>query len=156
MSSLYHESMHAFMSKELFPGQTELPTWLNEGMASYVMTIREDVDGLGTEAVHPMHYPTVGKHLARGTLPSIQELVGRRTSITRHDTQQSAGAFYAASWGLIYFLNLERGALTNNMYARYVAKINSGANPIAAFEHMTGESLAQTEAAWHRAIPAWH
>ncbi len=155
ISTAYHEGMHAFMHKELFPNTHAVPVWLNEGMATYVETQREDMEGLRTQAVNPGKYPVVRHELSVGGLPGIRALVARAASITQHDTGRSAGAFYAASWSLVYFLNNERGALGNDMYARYVDALEGGTPPIAAFELMTGEPLADTEAAWHRAIPNW-
>lgn len=155
IATAYHEGMHAFVHKELFPGQEAVPTWLNEGMASYVMMIREDAEGLRTQALNPFLYPTVVAALARGSLPPIRNLVTRAESIMEHDTNATAKTFYAASWSLVYFLNIERGALGTDMYARYVDALEAGTDATAAFEEMTGETLAVTNGAWRRAIRTW-
>lgn len=157
ISTLYHETMHAFMNKELFPGKADLvPVWLNEGMASYVMSLREDVSGLHTDEMQPEMYPLVRMMAAQDSLPPIEQLVARRESITVHETRESAAAFYAAAWGLVYYLNNERDALTNGMYASYMRELEKGTEPKRAFEIMTGEPLADTEAAWQAAILDWH
>jgi hypothetical protein len=96
-STLFHESSHQFTSLTFFGNP--VPTWLNEGTASYFEGARLRSNGtVETNLVADLRLTELKIHLDEGN-PTLADVVS-------YPKQGSyPGEYYPFGWGLAYFLN---------------------------------------------------
>jgi tetratricopeptide (TPR) repeat protein len=140
---IIHEYVHHIVNQNL-PG---VPRWLNEGLAEYYSTCRGD----GRFAVigHP-----VERHLRwwrRSREVSVLDVVGEARDTPIHSLD-SAGQYYAVSWGLThYLLSKARGA---DLLANYLEEVASGEDRSESLLSVLGVSGRELEAELRRYIVA--
>lgn len=147
--TLYHEAFHAFASTYLWDGsgKKEFPRWLHEGMASYFESAATEGPILVHGAPHPAFLAVLREKLALRTMLPTQKILlgGSEEFILTHlagiakQTQ-----FYAQSWAIANYLAAH---VSKEQLEEYVADVMSGKDPVAAFERLTGKSIADFEVA---------
>ncbi|HET6573325.1 MAG TPA: DUF1570 domain-containing protein [Fimbriiglobus sp.] len=164
---LYHEAFHAYTATFVYPplsaadvragqGTGELPRWLNEGLAQ----LFEGAVVEGTELrVGPPDAKRLeaAQDLLRGMgspagLVPLADLLraGKDSFLTVHADQRSvADRAYLTSWALTYWLTFDKQAVGTGAFEEYLAAVNSGGDPVAAFEKWIGTDARSAEKEWH-------
>lgn len=125
--TLIHELAHIFNAHYL----ASAPTWLNEGLASYLSTIviRDGVMRLGA---FPAGY---GQRWRRGSWVSASDL--RATSYNDFHGGQR-GRNYFESWKLVHMLN-NTSEDTHRRFSRFLALVGQGAGQDQAWAEAFGD-----------------
>lgn len=125
---VYHEYFH-YLADLNTPG---LPSWLNEGLASYWQntTIRDDRVIVGQPS---------GWHLQalreRTPLPLQELLTASPLALDRRDVP----IFYAQSWALTHYLMIGDRAIRQESLSDYVKRVTEGADVVEAATASFGE-----------------
>jgi hypothetical protein len=149
---LYHESFHAYVGTWLYPqlsqSSTELPRWLNEGLAQIFESSLVEAGELRIGHLDREKWLRVKEMIAANQLPALRSILksGRDDFVIEHAGQKlKSDASYLASWGYVTFLLLERKQITPELLDAYLAKLKEGHDPVAAFEKWTNDSTADFE-----------
>jgi hypothetical protein len=164
---LYHEAFHSYAATFVYPplpaadvragkGTGELSRWLNEGLAQ----LFEGAVVEGTELrVGPPDARRLEKvqDLLRGKgapagLVSLADLLraGKDSFLAVHADQRSAAdRAYLTSWALTYWLTFDKRAVGAGAFEEYLVVVNSGGDPVAAFEKWVGKDVRSAEKELH-------
>jgi hypothetical protein len=163
---LYHEAFHAyaatFVYRPLTPeevkagkGTGQLPRWLNEGLAQLFETAVVEAGELRADHADRVRLEK-SKNAIRGKsglrLVPLAELLtaGKEAFLAHHaDERAAADRAYLTSWGLAHYLTFGRRVIGTPKFRDYLAGVNAGADPRAAFEGLVGQPLPAFEADWH-------
>lgn len=151
---LYHEAFHAYLENFVFPREKyQVPRWLNEGLAVMVEGGQLESGVLRVDSPERTSLRRLQADLATAPLPLADLLkAGPETFLpngerTRAETQR----YYAAAWGLAYYLSFEKHLLTGPGLELYV-RPGQADTPRRRFERLVGMSLFDFEKAWHAYI----
>ncbi len=152
--SLAHESFHAWLDAFVYPhDQHDVPRWLNEGLAQVFETGQLDGDSLRLDAPDQECLAALRADLASGQPLRLSQLL---TASDRQFLGPHAGAtpqrHYLYAWGLAYDLTFHHNLLASGKLDAYLAASSRDLDPIARFEALTGQPLAQFESAWRAAM----
>jgi hypothetical protein len=151
---LYHEAFHAYIGTFVYPPATreavvagratgELPRWLNEGLAQVFETAILEAGELRVDHVDPSRLAKVQAHLkpsGKGLVPVPEILrAGSDSFLAAHaDQRMAAGRAYLTSWAIAAHLLLEKRAIGGPAFTAYLKAVNSGVDPVKAFEAWVG------------------
>ena len=143
--TLYHEACHAYVGSFVYAKTDKMPSWLQEGLAQIFETAI--LDGMEFRVGHLdlARVERVRNASRRGELPGLIGLLhaGPRQFIANHTQEKAAtDCYYLTAWALAHYLVFDREMLGTPELDRYVAALAAGADPIAAFEQLVGESPA--------------
>lgn len=149
---LYHEASHAYLENYVYPAaQYDVPAWLNEGLATLFERSQLDDDVLRVDAPNPAALKRLRSDLRGGDPLSLGELLSassREFLETDGTASLQSPRYYAAAWGLVFYLVFERDLLTPTQLDAYVGPAASALPPVERFERWIGQSLAEFEPAW--------
>lgn len=164
---LYHEAFHSYAATFVYPplpatdvrtgkGTGELPRWLNEGLAQlFEGAVVEGTElrvGLpDTERLEKVQDLLRGKGSPAG-LVSVADLLraGKDSFLAAHaDQRTAADRAYLTSWALTYWLTLDRRAVGTREFEEYLVAVNSGGDPVEAFEKWIGADVKSAEKELH-------
>ena len=128
-----HEVGHVMISRAVGPGLSQLPLWLNEGIAEYVA-------GQRAAQVDPVALRAVGRGAALG-LADLDPAFRRRDADT--------ALAYAQSASLVNFLVAERG---ERVIADLLAALRESRNFDSALQQATGFTPPELESAWRSSV----
>jgi Tfp pilus assembly protein PilF len=127
----YHEYTHALMNVNV----RDLPLWLSEGIAEF----------FGNSAIHD-HYVEIGKispyHLQvlqQSKLIPIPALLQADHSSPYYNESNRASVFYAESWAIVHYLQLDPDARKRNLLHDFLATYEAGGNYVDAAEKTFGD-----------------
>lgn len=147
---LYHEAFHAYLENYVFPrAKYQVPRWLNEGLAVMLEGGQLESGTLRVDAPERNVLRRLKNDLAGDSLPLAKLLAAGPDAFAQADhaaTDRSA-RYYAAAWGLAYYLTFERNLLADPRLETYVLP-GSGQSPQARFEQLVGMPLARFEPFW--------
>ena len=149
---LYHEAFHAYAATFTFP-ETELPRWLNEGLAQIFETAIVEAGELHVGHADAERLKTVRDLLkpgAAGLIP-MADLVHTNGSgfLAKHtDAKAGSDRIYASSWAAAHDLLFKRGAVGNERFGEYLRSLKTGNDPLKAFEIWMGMPTAKFESDW--------
>ena len=125
---IVHEASHLYLSQKLDSGASHIPSWLNEGFASYA---------------EPGARPRSGRSLSGYPLPlrSMNAISGGPTRISR---------FYLKSESVVAFLIEEHGLPS---FHEFLARIAQGIAVETALVQTYGFDLDQLDQDWSRSGP---
>ena len=162
---LYHEAFHSYLATSVYPpatpeevragrGPGELPRWLNEGLAQVFETA---VVEAGELSVGHADAERLGRAQAlfRAKPPSVGEVLraGPEQYLAAHSGQKSdASRAYLLSWAVTFHLTFERRTLGTPEFTKYLETLNTGGDPVAAFEVWVGQDLPAFEAELRDAV----
>jgi hypothetical protein len=163
---LYHEAFHAYTMTYVYPprkpdevkagkGTGELPRWLNEGLAQVFETAVLEAGELRIGAADRERLEKAqdflrGKGGAR--LVPVGDLLrsGRDAFIAAHTDQQAAAdRAYLTAWAVTHYLTFHLHRVGSKEFDAYLTAVNSGGDPVKAFEALVGKPVAAFEAEFH-------
>jgi hypothetical protein len=156
--TLYHEAFHAYLANCVYPpSETEVPRWLNEGLAQIFETAILDGDELRVGHVDGQRLIQVQALLHDGKLPSLTEILCStpRDFVMAHaDDQQLSNRTYLASWALAFYLAFDRKKLGTPELDQYVRR--GSQYPLEAFRVLVGKPLPEFERDFRRYLQGLH
>ncbi len=161
---LYHETFHAYTMTYVYPprkpedvragkGTGELPRWLNEGLAQVFETAVLEAGELRIGAADKQRLETAqdclrGKGQNGAKLIPLADLLrsGRETFIAAHSDQKvAAHQAYLTAWAVTHYLTFHLHRVGTKEFDAYLVAINSGGDPVKAFETLVGQPLGKFE-----------
>jgi hypothetical protein len=160
LQTLYHEAFHAYAGRFVYPaaakGRTdcpgELPRWFNEGMAQVFETAVFEAGELRIGHADRTRLEKAQDALRDKVFPPLKDLLtaGRDVFVVTHAGKRpDADRAYVATWALASYLMFDRRALGSSALDEFVKTVNAGGDPVAAFEKLVGQPLAEFEKAFH-------
>jgi hypothetical protein len=165
-SLLYHEAFHAYTMTYVYPprkpeevkagkGTGELPRWLNEGLAQVFETAVLEAGELRIGAADRERLEKAQDFL-RGKggakLVPVADLLrsGREAFIAAHTDQQAAAdRAYLTAWAVTHYLTFKLHRVGSKEFDAYLSAVNSGDDPVKAFETLVGKPVAAFETDFH-------
>jgi hypothetical protein len=151
---LYHEAFHAYVENYVFPrSKYQLPRWLNEGLAMTVEGGQLEGGTLRVDAPERNILRRLKADLQRDPLPLARLLEAGPEAFAHTGAAEAeyAQRYYAAAWGLAYYLCFEKNLLTGPRLDEYVAAAPAP-SPQARLERLVGMPLGPFEKAWRQYI----
>jgi mRNA-degrading endonuclease RelE of RelBE toxin-antitoxin system len=158
--TLYHEAFHAYVGCFVYPpngnGRSdspgELPRWLNEGMAQVFETAVFEGGELRIGHAERARLEKAQDAIRDKAFPPLKEIITARRDafvVTHAGKRPEADRAYTATWALASYLMFNRQVLGTAELDDFVKATNHGADPLAAFEKLTGQSAAEFDKAFH-------
>lgn len=141
---VYHEYTHALMNINV----RDLPLWLSEGIAEFFgnSTIHDKYVDIGKIA--PYHLQV----LQQNKLIPIPVLLQADHSSPYYNENNRASIFYAESWALVHYLEMDPEARKRNLLHDFLAAYEAGATYVEAAQKTFGDlnKFAQKMEAYSR------
>jgi len=165
---LYHEAFHSYATTFVYPplsaadvkagkGTGELPLWLNEGLAQVFENPFIEAGELRIGHADPERLKRVkdglaGKKGEAGLLPLAELLkAGPRGFLAAHASELAVSdRTYRTAWAAAFYLTFERRLVGGKEFDDYLKALNTGTDPLTAFETWVGQPVAAFETDWHR------
>jgi hypothetical protein len=160
LARLNHEAFHAYLENFVYPhDQTDVPRWLNEGLAQVFEEGQLEAGTLRLDAPSRKRLSALQAelHSESGAPKALAELLtadARRFLATHSTSAEVSQRHYLYSWGLAHYLAVRQPILDAERLDRYVALNHSAQSPIARFEQLVGEPLAQFAPRWRNEMLA--
>jgi len=135
--TFYHEYVHFIVSDNF--GRTEVPPWLNEGIAEYYQTVSFGKDRRAVVGSPRAPYADL---LNGGRLMPVEQLVGTSNAQLRAMEPAERLLFYGESWALVHLIL--QGSRPDRM-ALYIRALMSGERSRAAFASAIAEPFQQAD-----------
>jgi len=135
-------AIHEFTHLMVHQSKTEVPPWLNEGLAELYSSMEPRGDKVLVGQVIPGRL----RVLRSGPWIPLAKLLAVDRSSPYYNEKSRAGMFYAESWALVHMLNLAPG-YRSQLKTLLVALREKDNDPAAAFAKAYGKPLAEVEAA---------
>jgi hypothetical protein len=153
---LYHEAFHAYLANFVYPpSETEVPRWLNEGLAQIFETAIIEAGELRVGHCERDRVRRVQELLKKGQLVPLGDMLksGPKQFLVQHATeQQNSDCYYLTSWALAHYLTFKRRLLGAKAMDEYVRALHRGGDPLAAFQEFVGQPLAEFEREFRRFV----
>jgi len=129
--ALYHEYTHALLHLNF----TELPLWLDEGIAEFYgnSQLGEKESKIGT--IDNSHLYILGQN----KLLPIEVLLKVEHSSPHYNEENRASVFYAESWALVHYLMLDPEARQRQLLKNFIAAWDKSGNQIEAAQQAFGD-----------------
>ena len=129
-ATVYHEYTHFLVSKA-----TWMPLWLNEGLAEFYQNtdIRDKDAVLGQASSDDIRYLRQNRLLPLTTLLKVDH-----SSPYYHD-EQKGSVFYAESWALTHYLQVEDFQKHTSRVLDYAQFLGKGEDAVTAAQHAFGD-----------------
>lgn len=130
-STIYHEYTHYMLRKS----DAWIPVWLNEGLAQFYQntTLQEKEVTLGEPDANNILYLRQQSLIPLATLFAVDH-----NSPYYHD-EQKGSVFYAESWALTHFLEINDYKNKTNLISQYSRRLIAHEDPVAAAEATFGD-----------------
>jgi tetratricopeptide (TPR) repeat protein len=146
LDTLYHEGFHQFIDRVI----TDMPPWLNEGLAEYFGPTRFNSRGelVSAGALNSMRLDPLMDYLSKGGRPMpFADLM--RFSL-RQFQAGNVSLHYAQSWAMVHFF-LHGPASQRELLQRYFDRLRQGADASQAFKSTFGATdISRVELEWRR------
>jgi hypothetical protein len=144
---LYHEAFHAYLTTFVYAAsETEVPRWLNEGLAQIFETAIVEAGELRVGHPDRERAKRVQELARSGRLIGLTDLLksGPKQFLVHHATEkQNSDSYYLSSWALAFYLTFERRLLGGKAMDAYVASLHRGVDPLDAFAELVGQPLSE-------------
>jgi hypothetical protein len=153
---VYHESFHAYLENYVFPhAKCDVPRWLNEGLAVMFEGGILEADALRVDAPNAVALKKLKADLSGPQPLPLQQLLSSDAAafVQVHGSDAAASdRYYAAAWGVAYFLAFEKHLLDSPGLLQYVEPDAKKMGPAARFEKLVGMPLNKFEKEWRQYI----
>jgi len=136
MPVVYHEFVHSYLSRQY----AVLPTWLNEGLAEYYSTYREDRKKVQVGRPDPRHLLSLRDN---GLMPLAEVLAVDHDSPLYNEASR-AGRFYAQSWLVTHYLVTEEPQGSDKI-EDFLTRLEAGEGHDESLEAVLGYGMTQLE-----------
>ena len=139
---IFHEYTHLLVHQNI----RQLPLWLDEGLAEVYSTFDgSERDGrLIVGRPIPEHVSLLG---GLGTIMPLDKFIDPNALANLYRDHQATSHFYAQSWALTHYLLLGDNMAHRPQLASFVAGVQTGEHPDAAFRRVFGNDLGPLERA---------
>ncbi len=155
-ATLYHESFHAYLGNFVYPPKvTEVPRWLNEGLAQIFETAIVEGPELRVGHANEERLAKVKDAAAKGELVPLVELLRSghdQFALSHMSNRQVSDRHYYTSWALAFYLTFERRLLGSAALDHFVQQINQKIDAPKAFEELIGEPIEKFEPEFRKYI----
>jgi tetratricopeptide (TPR) repeat protein len=120
ISDIFHEYSHALLARRL--DSSDIPPWLNEGLAEYLKSFRElDDKSVEFGSIHSQHLKT----LQADQLMPWDKLLRLDNFTLQQSGRAARSLFYAQSWALVRFIISKKSEASINEIADSLSKTNN-------------------------------
>jgi tetratricopeptide (TPR) repeat protein len=145
--SLSHEILHSVLRLRI-PSSTDLPLWLDEGLATWAEPVTVGNGRPRRGAVRPDLLALLRAAREAGEARSLGSLLGLQYRTFRGEDTR---LHYAEAWALVRFLVEKRGG--KSRLRAYLDRIDRPrADTVRAFREVYGDDLEELEALWWRYV----
>ena len=150
LALLRHEAFHAYLENYVYPqSEHDVPRWLNEGLAQMFEHSRLEADLLRVDVPDKAVLARLANDLAARPATLAQVLsADHRSYLISHQGDRDSQLNYAYAWGLAHYLTFVRPVFGGAALDQYVSKSAAGDEPIARFERLVDQPLAEFEDQW--------
>jgi len=152
--TLYHEAFHAYLAHDVYPpAETDVPRWLNEGLAQIFETAALEGGELRVGRPDSKRLARIKAACKKNELLPLADLLksGMKQFIVAHANEnQESDRVYLNSWALAFYLTFDRHLLDTPALDQYVHDLKGGTHVQRAFEKLVGQPLEQFEPEYHR------
>ncbi len=152
--TLYHEAFHAYLASFVYPPtDTDVPRWLNEGLAQIFETAILEASELRVGHADQERLKRVKEALKEDEFTDLVDLLtsGPNQFIVAHaNEKQESDEYYLASWALAFYLTFDQKKLGTPEMDQYVRALKQGTDPLDAFRQLVGKPLPAFETAFHQ------
>jgi tetratricopeptide (TPR) repeat protein len=128
---IYHEYTHALLRLNF----RELPLWMNEGFAEYLGNTT-----IGDKQVQIGQIPRSHLEILRSNkLIPIETLLQVDENSPYYNEQNRTSVFYAESWALVHYLQLDPDARNRKLLANFLAAWSTSNDQIASAQQAFGD-----------------
>lgn len=143
---LAHEGFHQFLGYEL---GTQVPVWLNEGLAQYFETSYVSGGRLRTGQISKSKLRAAQWLIRSKQASPLPELL----AMDRATFYSRAQATYPMSWALVHYLVTRDGAsYRNSTFRRYLQDLKMNRDDIASFQRRFGRDSTQWQRDFERYV----
>ncbi|MGL6076877.1 MAG: DUF1570 domain-containing protein [Fimbriiglobus sp.] len=138
---VYHETFHAYLAEHVYPGQTTLPRWVNEGLAQVYETAVVEAGELRVGHPDATRLAEFQKLIQKTDAPKLADLLRAKPDefLAGHASQKAASSQkYLMAWAVMYYLMFERGLVGGPEFEAFVTV--SG-EPLAGFTRWTNQEI---------------
>lgn len=160
LARLNHEAFHAYLENFVYPhDKTDIPRWLNEGLAQMFEEGLLEAGTLRLDAPSRKRLSALQSELhsqsdAPKALAELLTADALRFLATHSTSAEVSQRHYLYSWGLAHYLAVRQPILDTQRVDRYVALNQGEHTPIARFEQLVGEPLAEFAPRWRKEMLA--
>jgi Tfp pilus assembly protein PilF len=129
--TLYHEYTHALLRLNF----TDLPLWLDEGLAEFYGNSELGEKESKTGAIDPGHLAL----LQQSKLIPVETLLQVDRHSPYYNESNRASIFYAESWALVHFLMLDKEARDNHLLTNFLAAWQKSGSQVHAAQEAFGD-----------------
>ena len=155
-ATLYHEAFHAYLENYVYPqASTDVPRWLNEGLAQLFESGILEGSTLRVDAPHKKVLAALQADLKLPQPLALSTLLesDHRSFLVVHAARAEASTrHYIYSWGLAHYLAFEQPLLGTRQLDEFVDRGSARQPPIARFEKLVGRPLLEFEPQWRKYV----
>lgn len=137
---IFHEYVHFLVNNNL----SNVPLWLNEGLAEYYSTFQASDNNRKLRLGAPIEWHLQALQ-SRGLLP-LKTLLAVDENSPHYNERSKAGIFYAESWAFVHYLMLENNMERRPQLVRFLSRLNAGISLETNFRQSFGVDYAAMEA----------
>jgi hypothetical protein len=143
---LAHEGFHQFLGYEL---GSQVPVWLNEGLAQYFETSYVQFGKLRTGIINARKLRAAQALIRSRKAPSIGELL----AMDRDTFYSNGQVTYPTSWALVYYLITRDGSTySSSRFRRYLQDLKLNQNQLLSFQRRFGRDGFQWQSDFERYV----
>jgi len=146
-STIFHEYVHFLLDRNI--GRSDLPPWLNEGLAEYYETLHV-IDNQRISLGGPPNGHLL--LLRQNELISFKTFFAIDNSSLHRNGDESRSLFYAQAWAMVHYLFHTGKGANENQFNRFLALIAKKEAPESAFQQAFQTDYAALEKALRKYI----
>lgn len=151
---LAHEAFHAYVDTAAdLPANTQLPRWLNEGLAQIFESAIVEGGELRLGHADPERLKRVKELTRQRKLIPLADVLLSRPEQFQNDHANRTGTAeqrYLTVWALTMYLTFDRQLVGGRDFNAYLTSLSQGKDPVDSFRIWFGNDLKSVERDWHQ------